>query len=566
MSADPGVDDVDSDASLSSSSSSSESESESESSDGKSDHSPQALPLAAPTRAALAASLPPHLDTHGLSDYELLRLRNIQRNEAKLASLGLRGITSRRSPPSARAQKAADTRRRNAERAWRDRFAELCDFHARHGHYRISKTAENGRHSVLSRWLVRQRAAYAKYRQGEKSALNVDQVRLLEGLEGDAMRVPPSGRANNHDRKTGKNSNANALRRWKLENDTDEDQAVKERIEKEVHDTSTTEEEEVVEIGSLDSYSVKEEVEIGSLDSYSVDSEGSQHKGRHDNGERRTSYPRNWSNAGDSRAESRKYGRGGRGRNSDNVAARDWLGHAAYCHGSEDIAMNHLESHFDNVHPQSRRLSSHRGEIGGGTACYKPRSATPSPRRKRFRGREAEMSPSSNFSRRIGGTSPTKKGVHKRKSSLEEIAAPMSPLLTKGTSGSARQKRKRECRQNYPAPLEDEIKRYSAWPMSEIAFSPPPSPSLLMNPAVTNHIQQPMVDVQQQLKPQHFEREQLLEEYGHLYGRKCVIRERMARLMSEIQEIHKFISGPGEDEGRVHRSANDEGNDRIFCP
>jgi len=78
-------------------------------------------------------TLPPNINhINELSDYEILRLRNIQRNEAKLASLGLfAGITSKNggansnnkgkkkntSPKSAAAIKAANTRRRNAEKA-----------------------------------------------------------------------------------------------------------------------------------------------------------------------------------------------------------------------------------------------------------------------------------------------------------------------------------------------------------------------------------------------------------------------------------------------------------------
>ena len=77
-------------------------------------------------------TLPPNVNhINELSDYEILRLRNIQRNEAKLASLGLfAGITSKNggvgnnkgkkknvTPKSAAAIKAANTRRRNAEKA-----------------------------------------------------------------------------------------------------------------------------------------------------------------------------------------------------------------------------------------------------------------------------------------------------------------------------------------------------------------------------------------------------------------------------------------------------------------
>ena len=46
-------------------------------------------------RASLIASLRPGTNIAGLSDYEILRVQRIQRNEAKLASLGLLCITSK---------------------------------------------------------------------------------------------------------------------------------------------------------------------------------------------------------------------------------------------------------------------------------------------------------------------------------------------------------------------------------------------------------------------------------------------------------------------------------------
>eukprot|EP00984_Skeletonema_dohrnii_P008632 scaffold3203_cov95-Skeletonema_dohrnii-CCMP3373.AAC.1 len=73
-------------------------------------------------RTALTSELATsNIDTTGLSDYELIRLRNIKRNEAKLRSLGLfSGITSKANNgggndgnKSERVKKAAETRRRN---------------------------------------------------------------------------------------------------------------------------------------------------------------------------------------------------------------------------------------------------------------------------------------------------------------------------------------------------------------------------------------------------------------------------------------------------------------------
>ena len=82
----------------------------------------------------LASKLPPNISSiNELSDYEILRLKNIQRNEAKLAALGLFGITSKQptdnnntngrnggasaNKNNTSAKKAADTRQRNKARA-----------------------------------------------------------------------------------------------------------------------------------------------------------------------------------------------------------------------------------------------------------------------------------------------------------------------------------------------------------------------------------------------------------------------------------------------------------------
>jgi hypothetical protein len=190
-------------------------------------------------RASIIASLRPNTKTEGLSDYELLRLQKIQRNEAKLASLGLCGITSKNHNNNktsgiggggttisneSSAKKAANTRRKNAAHAkkimqlhheqqrtthtssyrfisyqsttataipnpnsrieqWKSRYSELQSFIATYGTYDIlTRSFENGKYKSLCGWWNRQRTQHTKYKFGSKSTLGEEQIRLLDNL------------------------------------------------------------------------------------------------------------------------------------------------------------------------------------------------------------------------------------------------------------------------------------------------------------------------------------------------------------------------------------------------
>ena len=103
--------------------------------------------------------------------------------------------------------------------------------------------------------------------------MDEDKVGLLEMLEGDwCRRIGSSGYSNNAMGSRGGVQSTTAIARmrprgktidnmiaprqllWKSESETDEDETLLEKLQREVED-ETTEEEEVVEIGSLDSYS-----------------------------------------------------------------------------------------------------------------------------------------------------------------------------------------------------------------------------------------------------------------------------------------------------------------------
>lgn len=301
------------------SSSGSESESDSEASGAPAPPAGRQLP----DRASLAASLPRGVDIDGLSDYELLRLKNIQRNQAKLASLGLGGgITSRsgsgkktRSPAAA---KAAETRRRNQarareavreharrggggseprmddagggggdkaprsrEEAWRSRHAELQQCRAANGHFDL----RGKHHASLRKWLYNQKKKYDAWERGEPNALTEERAKLLEGL-GDGWRGNGRGTMGgtmSSSRRGLLGRNADVARRlWASESESDEDAADAERMRRDVEDEVTTDDE--VDIGTEDSYSVEsrdargrrsgeveDKVDIGTSDSYSIE-------------------------------------------------------------------------------------------------------------------------------------------------------------------------------------------------------------------------------------------------------------------------------------------------------
>ena len=63
---------------------------------------------------------------------------------------------------------------------WHERFQELVDFHAKHGHAQVPHTLKENR--PLARWVKRQRYQYRLKIDGKQSAMTQERVELLEKL------------------------------------------------------------------------------------------------------------------------------------------------------------------------------------------------------------------------------------------------------------------------------------------------------------------------------------------------------------------------------------------------
>ena len=288
-------------------------------------------------RSALTSELATsNIDTAGLSDYELLRLRNIQRNEAKLKSLGLfEGITSKlpkgahNNNKSEQGRKAAETRRRNKMLArekverhnremeelrlksrlqpqrtvkastanyysakapskrrmqWEANLSLLRSFHKQFGTFRISATkhGHGKEYKSLQQWKCRQRKEYLLYKEGRKSVLDEEQVSLLEQLGADwlvggMLRAFPTASASERSASMtrGKRiSTRQASNLWADYSD-DDDYEEEQKILAEWEGENHTEEEED------DEEDGRGEVAIDSSDSFSVVSEESEQYQQH---------------------------------------------------------------------------------------------------------------------------------------------------------------------------------------------------------------------------------------------------------------------------------------------
>lgn len=172
--------------------------------------------------------LSPDIDPDTLSNYELLRLRNIQRNEAKLASLGLIGLTTKdkKTKKATNAKPNAKPANNNNLIFWHTRYKELVAFHSAHGHLTVPTS-----HGPLYAWTKRQKAQYKSYKEGKKCSLDDERAGMLERLGVDEywfgiVRTVVNNRKNDNKLKKTKN-----------------------------HSDSADEE----DLGSLDSYSEEEE-------------------------------------------------------------------------------------------------------------------------------------------------------------------------------------------------------------------------------------------------------------------------------------------------------------------
>ena len=126
-----------------------------------------------------------------MSNYELLRLRNIQRNEAKLASLGLVGLTSKKkkTPAKAKTAKAKEkvTKQRKppaknspyvfpqTKNNWYTRYEELVEFKKQYGHITVPMKYSK----PLQSWVKRQKTQYSNYKLGLKHSLDDEKIGLL---------------------------------------------------------------------------------------------------------------------------------------------------------------------------------------------------------------------------------------------------------------------------------------------------------------------------------------------------------------------------------------------------
>ncbi|KAL3781900.1 hypothetical protein HJC23_004085 [Cyclotella cryptica] len=126
-----------------------------------------------------ATKLSPEIDPDTLSNYELLRLRNIQRNEAKLASLGLIGLTTKdqKTKSATNAKPKAKPGNNNNLIIWNIRYQELVAFHSAHGHVTVPTS-----HGPLYTWAKRQKAQYKSYKEGKKCSLDDERAGMLERL------------------------------------------------------------------------------------------------------------------------------------------------------------------------------------------------------------------------------------------------------------------------------------------------------------------------------------------------------------------------------------------------
>ena len=131
--------------------------------------------------------LSPGVNPSTMSNYELLRLRNIQRNEAKLASLGLVGLTTKKkkSPIAANKPKKKIQPAKNSPYvtnshniAWLLRYHELSEFRRKNGHIAVPKKTN----VTLNGWITRQRKQYKDYKLGMKHSLDQEKIELLQEL------------------------------------------------------------------------------------------------------------------------------------------------------------------------------------------------------------------------------------------------------------------------------------------------------------------------------------------------------------------------------------------------
>lgn len=534
------------------------------------------------TRASLIASLHPGTNTDGLSDYELLRLQKIQRNEAKLASLGLCGITSKNKngggggggsgtgsssnggTVNESAKKAANTRRKNAIQAkkmmelhersppqraarpllyaanpipnpnsrieqWKSHYSELQSFITKYGSYDVlTRTIENGKYKSLCDWWNRQRKQYTKYKIGVKSTLGDEQIDLLDSLDGRTRGIG-GGRGGG-----GGHGGGNTSRQlWKASTDseTDEDEYTWERINRE-EEEDDEEYEENVEASSTE----EEEVDIGTVDSYSDQSSSSARLNRRnvsvmkpEKNRMRRAYSTGESKArkqkrklisGSTRSRSSESGRSVVVGERLSTRTKRMRGSAIVSSLEKIGPTTNVVENDSNSHRTERRSRSHRD--GRRYAYHRSYS---SDEEDNTEDDEEEDS----FSTM----------EHDEYGPVHRVVSP--DIRRYGHRSNSH-------RQKYRRNREDEHHHRhgrNRWhrPVSEIIITPPKEQHQLSR--LRHHRHHRRIHHQQQEHYHHQqhqqdmqqikEREAILREYGQLYKRQCELQEQSSKLMLELQ-------------------------------
>lgn len=519
-------------------------------------------------RSALTSELATsNIDTAGLSDYELLRLRNIQRNEAKLKSLGLfEGITSKlpkgahNNNKSEQGRKAAETRRRNKMLArekverhnremeelrlksrvqpqrtvkastanyysakapskrrmqWEANLSLLRSFHKQFGTFRISATKHgHGReYKSLQQWKCRQRKEYLLFKEGRKSVLDEEQVSLLEQLGADwlvggMMRAFPTASASEGSASMmrGKRTTRQASNLWADYSD-DDDYEEEQKILAEWEGENHTEEEED------DEEDGRGEVAIGSSDSFSVVSEESEQYQQHakKNSKSRRAY------------YSEPYGK------------------------VKSFNREHdLDSNNSEYTSQDESLLQHLPQ----RKQQKLSSISTSRRRSRRVKRSV-----SKKSRKRDDSPPMKRSKRRLVSSLE-VVAPAEIESRNWSSASLKRSRSYEDEDEYNTPRRSSRRRLSAYSRreeesivsaeEETSFQAGSSKrrrrkryvhqrSSRRDEGYEEVIEKPMEEIIVRDIDMQAERDQLMAEYGALYGRKCVLLEKRDQVEKELR-------------------------------
>eukprot|EP00970_Alexandrium_tamarense_P002664 scaffold375_cov200-Alexandrium_tamarense.AAC.5 len=563
---------------------------------------------------------PGHSNIDSLSNYELLRLCNIQRNERKLEKLGLLRITTgvkmknngvgrgrkkgsgigkggavgattmkqqtkqHHTPLQAKTTTTPPKRTTHTLQSqspyttpskryllWQNRYSQLQSFHSTHRHFRIPTNVAH--HKPLSSWLNRQRKQYALYKEGEKSGLDEERVTLLERLMGvglgkkkliamfgDEGSVGGFGiggvqygrssvskiRKKRKFKRSGKTGQI-----WSDGEEEDEEVSIERRMMQDFQEGEG--DKDNVDIGSFDSFSESEDEDI--YDEVAV-------RGRN---------RRDARGGGDRRVKS--VSRGNRDYYSDEVSVdRAFL--ARRGGRSYDYELDDEESFLSDDYPLRSRGRMKMGQRGSRRG-----------RRQLQDSYDTEYTPK---------PSPYSKGVRQKKSALEQIEAveeeryivpdrrsklsskerlhsrslftrrseysdddsdsPRRLTRTRSANGGKRKRRPGNNLQRSSKRWRREEKSYEHHGIREEVHYESKNRSNTPQP-VRKRKHKPMNEIiiapsqsltkYQMNKDLQKEHDQLMAEYGRLYGKKCLIVEKKTQLEYELRAMQAIMSGGG---------------------